>query len=62
VIRVIFGTHLKLEKHPITRSKNRSPARGLANLFREDRGGGGWKPGIIGGRSGMGSGRGKVGR
>ena len=33
VIRVIFGTHLKLEKHTTRKWKNRSSARDLANPF-----------------------------
>lgn len=43
MIRVIFGTHLKLEKHTTRRSKNRSSAGELANPFSkggQGRGGG----------------------
>ena len=33
MIRVIFGTHLKLEKHTTRKSNNRSSAGELANAF-----------------------------
>ena len=61
MIRVIFGTHLKLKKHTTRRSTNRSSAGELANAFSKGGQGRGVEASIIGGRRGMESGRGKVG-
>ena len=61
MIRVIFGTHLKLEKHTTRKSRNTSSAGELPNPVSKGGQGRGVEAPIIGGRRGMESGRGKVG-